>query len=197
MSEAGSPFRRAIDALEIRTVDLAGLSLTLSEAFRNGEEPGDWEALQRQGHHGVLGARQMTGTLGSPPGREVQLVRYQFFADLAVRDAANGDEPGDAPEPWLAVRAEFDVEYFARELLDEAAIVAFGQRNVAYHVWPYWRELVQSHAARIRFPVPIGVPHYLVRRGQGADAPPPVPALPADPEPASVPDGGAASTTSG
>ena len=186
MSDAGNPLARAIASLAIRTVDLADLRMTLSEAFRDGEEPvDDPAALVRRGHHGVLRARQMTGTFGPDSElREIQLVRYQFFADLAVHDAIPGEDvagdaaardgetaSGDAsPEPWLFVRAEFDVEYLAHVALDEAAIVEFGRRNVAYHVWPYWREIVQSSVARTRFPVPIGVPHYLAGRGVGTEA---------------------------
>ncbi len=47
--------------------------------------------------------------------------------------------------------ADFD-EVLEDDSLNEDALTEFGQHNVPFNVWPYWREVVQSAASRMGLP---------------------------------------------
>lgn len=63
------------------------------------------------------------------------------------------------------VRCELTATFTADYLVHDDACVTdeclqeFGRVNVGYHIWPYWRELVQSFNARSGMPV-ITIPFY-------------------------------------
>jgi len=99
-------------------------------------------------------------------------VGVRLVDDAALATVAAGE---DLPEEaqYLEIEAEFRAQYRlnpAEEL--EAlrpAIEEFGRYNLGYHVWPYWREFVQSTCARLGIP-PIPVPMYRLPKQVAADA---------------------------
>ena len=50
------------------------------------------------------------------------------------------------------IEAEFTAEYKMTDTLDQASIDEFSLKNVSYHIWPYWRELLSSQCARMHLP---------------------------------------------
>jgi hypothetical protein len=66
-------------------------------------------------------------------------------------------------EVYVEITTEFCAQYDLSGTVDEnalrPALEEFSRYNVGYHVWPYWREYVQSVCARIGIP-PIPVPMY-------------------------------------
>jgi hypothetical protein len=50
------------------------------------------------------------------------------------------------------IEAEFIAEYGMDGALAQAAIDEFSLKNVSYHVWPYWRELLSSQCTRMHLP---------------------------------------------
>ena len=50
------------------------------------------------------------------------------------------------------IEAEFIAEYKMSELIDQCSIDEFCLKNVSYHVWPYWRELLSNQCSRMHLP---------------------------------------------
>ncbi len=50
------------------------------------------------------------------------------------------------------IEAEFIAEYLLKSDLKKACIDEFSLQNVAYHVWPYWLELLTSQCSRMHLP---------------------------------------------
>lgn len=50
------------------------------------------------------------------------------------------------------IEAEFIAEYQMLETVEQACIDEFCLKNVSYHVWPYWRELLSSQCVRMHLP---------------------------------------------
>lgn len=74
---------------------------------------------------------------------------------------------------YLEIEAEFCAQYRLKPSVDveelRPAIEEFGRYNLGYHIWPYWREFVQSTCARMGIP-PIPVPMYRLPNNSAADA---------------------------
>lgn len=50
------------------------------------------------------------------------------------------------------IEAEFIAEYTMKQTLGKASLDEFSLKNVSYHVWPYWRELISSQCDRMHLP---------------------------------------------
>jgi len=78
---------------------------------------------------------------------------YRLSTVIALRCVSEDDldkESGDASiEPLLEVKAEFNAQYHSSCELSENEINQFAEKHVYFHVWPYWRELLQSTCARL------------------------------------------------
>ena len=82
------------------------------------------------------------------------------LVDHPAPTAAKGKKPrksGDAADKVrLEITAEFGAHYRLLPGSDvealESALKEFGSYNVGLHVWPYWREYVQSTCARLGIP---------------------------------------------
>lgn len=79
---------------------------------------------------------------------------YKLNAVIGIRfisDEENSDENAedDSIEPLLEIRAEFVAQYECPCELSMEEINQFSERHVYYHVWPYWREVLQSSCARL------------------------------------------------
>lgn len=128
-----------------------------------------------------------TGSTGSLISLEVnesskdnppRLILLTFSAAVRLVDgeALNADEAGDdlaEDVQYLEIEAEFCAQYRLKPSADidvlRPAIEEFGRFNLGYHVWPYWREFVQSTCARMGIP-PIPVPMYRLPNNSAADA---------------------------
>lgn len=88
-----------------------------------------------------------------------QWFEYIFFYAVGVRLVDKSDSGDGEPKSLLQITATFNPRYKSVEKLDSTQIEAFSERNVGYHVWPYWREFVQSSCSRLNVPI-IQIPHY-------------------------------------
>lgn len=95
--------------------------------------------------------------------KEVELVsensdrwEYHIFYSIGLRLVEKDNEENVLFE----ITAVFNAKYLANKKLDLEVIEAFSDENVGYHVWPYWREFVQSTCARLNIPS-LSIPFYL------------------------------------
>lgn len=90
---------------------------------------------------------------------------YRLNTVIAIRCISEEDakKTNDDEEivPLLEIRAEFVAQYESNCLLTDSEIGQFGQSHVYYHVWPYWREVLQSSCARLGI-TPIVIPPFRV-----------------------------------
>lgn len=86
---------------------------------------------------------------------------YKLYTVLGIRfiseDDFENEESEFAIEPILEIKSEFVAQYESACELSEEEIKQFGQQHVFYHVWPYWREVLQSSCARLNIS-PITIP---------------------------------------
>ena len=75
----------------------------------------------------------------------------QVFIRLGVR-WINPSETSEELSIRAIIEAEFIAEYSMSQKLDQQSIDEFALKNASYHVWPYWRELLSSHCARMQLP---------------------------------------------
>lgn len=86
---------------------------------------------------------------------------YTIRYTVGVRLIKNTDDTHaqEDLEGLVTIVASFDASYFSPVKLTKGELDAFAENNVGYHVWPYWREYVQSTCQRIgvvpSFPVPV------------------------------------------
>lgn len=74
---------------------------------------------------------------------------YTFVYSLGVRVVDVTKTEGDDGKELLKIEADFEITYSSTQEFEEECIVAFSKDHVRYHVWPYWREYVQSSCARM------------------------------------------------
>lgn len=114
------------------------------------------------GFHGVSGVLQRTATASD----EKQLWIYDFHYKVGVKVAAKNDDEANLVE----IKSTYCVEYYSNEELSKEDIHGFSKDNVGYHVWPYWREYVQSTLSRMDLPAKIiKVPFYFAARTSESD----------------------------
>ncbi|WP_105182049.1 hypothetical protein [Pseudoalteromonas sp. T1lg21] len=81
---------------------------------------------------------------------------YRLHTVIAIRfiseEDTKKDSGDDSIEPILEIRAEFVAQYESKCELSEEGLSLFGEKYVFYHVWPYWREILQSSCARLGVP---------------------------------------------
>ncbi|MCG7531407.1 hypothetical protein MHM98_08600 [Psychrobium sp. MM17-31] len=86
---------------------------------------------------------------------------YKLYTVIGIRFISDEDfnqQNSDvAIEPLLEISSEFVAQYESTCELSEDEIKQFGQQHVFYHVWPYWREVLQSSCARLNIN-PISIP---------------------------------------
>jgi len=72
------------------------------------------------------------------------------------------DSQSEGYKPIMEVVAAFSAIYLSNKKLSSEESEAFCEDSVGYHVWPYWREYVQSTCARINFSPALEVPIYFM-----------------------------------
>ncbi len=134
--------QKAIDSLQIHDVYLRGLVARCEGDF-DPKYNADVESLAIQLKHHVK--QSMVVELD---GQERML---HVFVDLGARwvDESSQDE---ASSIKALIEAEFIAEYAMKEMLTQACIDEFSLKNVSYHIWPYWRELLSSQCDRMHLP---------------------------------------------
>src|SRR5690554_1649367 len=109
-------------------------------------------ALEVQGLRGVGKIKEINLKEGEEDWWE-----YNFFYTAGARLMEKEEDEG----PLVEIQATFNAVYRSREKLSAESVKAFSQEHVGYHVWPYWREFVQSNCARLGI-APIRIQLYRI-----------------------------------
>ena len=127
-------------------------------------------SLVPQYRGGPTGAFHLATVTNGDMEETRQVALFYFRAGLRLVDTesvSESESEGSVPED--AVHLEIECEYCAQYGVDgtadeealRPALNEFARFNVGYHVWPFWREYVQSTCARIGIP-PVPVPMYRI-----------------------------------
>jgi len=146
-----SAFEKAKKALAFKSVNLRNSYVVLDDDI----EPLELEKqnLETQTFRGVAKVKEIFIESDKQNWWE-----YHFFYAVGIRLVK--ETVDDAQEnPSLEIKATFNALYRANEKLDPDILEAFSEQNIGYHVWPYWRELVQSSCARLNV-APLEIPFY-------------------------------------
>lgn len=151
---------KAQKSLNIRTVYLRSNQVVINDDL----DPlcfGDKESTT-QGFHNVTGVIENTISTGD----ENNIWEYKFNVAIGLRSITDGDEDVSLEDPdykpLLEIVANFQARYESINQLSEDEIKAFSVDNVTFHVWPYWREFVQSSCSRIGLNPILDVPMYVL-----------------------------------
>lgn len=81
---------------------------------------------------------------------------YRFYAVIGIRLLSTDDykkEPNDnSIEPLLEIKSEFIAQYESSYEFTEEILTEFSNKHIYFHIWPYWREILQSSCARVGIP---------------------------------------------
>ncbi len=94
---------------------------------------------------------------------ENEMWNYRFLYSAGVRLIFSAEEEVSKDEdyqPLIEIVGVFEASYLSVRKLAEKNLMAYSVDNVGYHVWPYWREYVQSTCARIGYSPAFEVPVY-------------------------------------
>ena len=87
---------------------------------------------------------------------------YSFFYAVGIRlieSNESKEKEGENVAPLVEITSIFNAVYRSAEKIENNVIEEFSKDNVGYHVWPYWREFVQSASTRLNIP-PLETPLY-------------------------------------
>lgn len=157
----------AAKALGVKAVFLRASEIRCKEDFMP-QFIEDELSLVPQYRVGPTGKLHFVTATNKETGDTSKTAMFYFTAGVRLingesLDAAETQEnvPDDAV--YVEIETDFCAHYSLDETDDEEkllpALEEFGRHNVGYHVWPYWREYVQSVCARMGIP-PIPVPMY-------------------------------------
>lgn len=156
--------QQAIQCLSIQNVTLRQARLDLVDAFDPALAPRD---LLVQYRAAAKRAHQVEFQIeNGPPQRHFQV---EFECGLRLADAALIRDDDPATGQVAEIQALFLADYLIRpdSKPEKTALDAFASVNVGYHVWPYWREYLQSTCARAGLPL-IALPMYTMPKANQA-----------------------------
>jgi dsDNA-specific endonuclease/ATPase MutS2 len=139
-------FEKAKKALSVRNVSLRESFVTLNEEL----DINNFENIKSeiQTFRGVNKVKEV-----SLQKNEIESFEYHFFYSCGIRllneaDSEITESENDNSNVLVEIRATFDAVYSADKKVAQELLEAYSDENVGYHVWPYWRELVQSSCSR-------------------------------------------------
>lgn len=163
----------AIAALSIQDVVLSGSKTIIAEDF-DPLFPARTQLLVQFRHH--LVDQQTKDVLQDGHAETKRILRARLecaFRVIAPKEPSavderevvsdqevdvNSEDPG---EMVVEATATFAAYYLIHSQVADEALNEFCLHNVAYHIWPYWREYSASMTARIQIPSFV-IPFYRV-----------------------------------
>lgn len=154
MSEA-SAIEDAKKSLALREILVKDLTVSVSDELS--ETPGETDTGMAL-RSGCIAHKFLPKKDG-----ERQTVRFKYacgvkLAKIEVTETTKANEL-EKEDLLLEISVTYIVDYIMKEVIAEEDLVEFGRINVGYHVWPFWRELLQSTCNRIGIS-PISLPFY-------------------------------------
>lgn len=149
--------QEAIGCLAIQDVYLRGHGLTIHPEF---DTKLNTTILGVQLRANVQNGQIVTLPGSSAASQEIptQILRIPVETGLRFVSASPATSEEGSATAAGAVKAEVTALFIAEyqitcpELSEEARNI-FAERNAAFHVWPYWREFIQSVCVRARLPL--------------------------------------------
>jgi hypothetical protein len=166
---APSPGAQAIAALEIEDVFLISSKADVNRDFNQTERSHDFlQALQRYRIEEKVFVQGRASI--KAPDEPFTVLRYFALAEVHIAKpgtkftSTSVQEEIPADERLASLEFVFAVDYKCtqKELPSPEMLGAFS-KNVAFHMWPYWREAVHAECARMRIP-PVTIP--MMKQGQ-------------------------------
>lgn len=132
--------QKAIEYLRISDLYVRNLESKCSEGFD--PKHSDMEGLAIQTKHMVTKSEIVQSD------NEEKL--FRVFVEVGIKWVIKNEEKEITPQAFI--EAEFVAEYAVNGDLEDECYNEFALRNVSYHVWPYWRELLSAQCERMRLP---------------------------------------------
>lgn len=160
---------KAIAALSIKYIYLNASNVTTSEEFDRESDCVEDKYCQYYDHCGVLTTYELASDVNGLTGSGEEGLRswvYKYTYHAGVR-LVNGELTPDVREEdvMVEIKASFDAFYTSGELLSEESAQVYGEKNVKFHIWPFWREFVQSTCGRVGLVPAIEIPVYRAMNG--------------------------------
>jgi len=141
---------KALSALTVHEIRLRRANIQLVDELEPAELKN--QSMEVQGLRRVGKIKEISLKEG-----EEEWWQYNFFYTAGIRLV----DKEKAGEPAVEIQATFNALYRSREKLESGPLKSFSEEHVGYHVWPYWREYVQSTSMRMGI-APIRIPLYRV-----------------------------------
>lgn len=84
---------------------------------------------------------------------------YIFTFAVGIRLVKAEEKDDEEASSLVMIEAKFDACYLSNQEVSKDQLDAFSQNNAGYHIWPYWREFVQSSCTRAGIS-PIRIPFF-------------------------------------
>lgn len=162
-----SHLQKAIGALAVTDISPRSLKVSVKDDFDSSFETSE---LNVQWRHDLK--RISILEENNPDENGDSEKRFVLFTiETGLRYVMDPDaDPNTVEESEIGVEilADFRATYAASEELDQDCLEEFGKANALFHVWPYWRELIQSTCARFGLPAMV-LPMYQVPASNRAE----------------------------
>jgi hypothetical protein len=149
--------QKAIECLRISDVYVRNLDSKCNENFD--PKYSDMDQLAIQTKHLVSKSEVVQG--------DDEKKIFRVFVEVGVKWLAEEASSKEDVNPTALIEAEFVAEYNITNDLEDECLDEFALKNVSYHVWPYWRELLTSQCERMRLPR-LFLPMTQIAQNQGA-----------------------------
>ncbi len=147
--------REAQDALSIGNIYIRSIESTIAEDIT--PEQIEYLDLERQEFQSPKRYIQYQFEEDS---FETQEIRYEYIIGTRLIEAKAKEKNNEETNNVFELKAIFEARYQSKVDVSDASLKEFGIHNVGFHVWPYWRELVQSTCLRMGI-TPIEVKMYV------------------------------------
>ncbi|TDN64282.1 hypothetical protein [Scandinavium goeteborgense] len=152
--------RVAIENLAIFSVNLRNTKVEMNESFNSLNI--NTTQKKNQSFRNVVKIELIEMVREDDPNNKKLFYSFLYDAGARLISPESADESNDE-DAILTIEACFEAIYVAKKELTEEELEAFGSNNVGYHVWPYWREYLQSTCSRIGVN-PIRTPFYDMKK---------------------------------
>jgi len=152
--------KKAQDNLRIRQVNLKEMKLYIKDDAC--PRTFDLTKLKRQSFSEPDKVNEHQ--LSDKNDQEIRFYEYSFYHALGIRLIDPSIPEGQEHDENVVceIVAIFEAEYVSKASLTDAEIREFSEKNAAYHIWPYWRELVQTTCNRAGMSTPLDIPTYKI-----------------------------------
>lgn len=154
--------QQAVKCLQIQGVYLRHCSFTQASDFDPNLFLGE---LTMQYRVGAEEGRKVEVTTENAGGEKEKayLFKVRVGSGLRLIDPSRVIDDDIEKGVVVTIEASFVAEYLIQEGTDptQESLDEFAQNNAVYHVWPYWREFVQSTCARSNVPQ-VSLPMFML-----------------------------------